>query len=406
MSGPHLSSRVVLVLALLGAASAQILFYCTEGACKAGCKPVECDGGRLIQNATTCGCCPICVKPLGEGSRCENTETASLPSQECGPSLTCVDKVCVLNTDKPCVKKVQERLRDGATSEMVYGSPAPDCDIYGDFKPKRCKKGLICHCVDKNGTRIFGTALHSVADEMHCNCSRLQALSMAVAPERRLRCTANGNLSPLQCSDTHCYCLTPDGRLDGPPVPIKEPIQRLKCFNANFGHAGNPVLTRCLQERKEAVQRFGKKQGAFIAELNHDPPTCDPDGSYAPRQCKGNKCYCVSPSGKAYDMEKYSVPRYSKEAEEMTCNCLREQRLLWDAGPSVASSMLVTTFRLQRCARNGNYLPMQCTTPSSCRCVDSDGYQNSPDVMAWERKRLKCYKEEYDHYFKDEIEDF
>lgn len=66
MSGLHLSSRVVLVLALLGAASAQILFYCTEGACKAGCKPVDCDGGRLIQNATTCGCCPICVKHLGK----------------------------------------------------------------------------------------------------------------------------------------------------------------------------------------------------------------------------------------------------------------------------------------------------------------------------------------------------
>ncbi|KAG0417393.1 hypothetical protein HPB47_005635, partial [Ixodes persulcatus] len=357
-----------------------------------------------------------------EGSRCENTETASLPSQECGPSLTCVDKVCVLNTDKPCVKKVQERLRDGATSEMVYGSPAPDCDIYGDFKPKRCKKGLICHCVDKNGTRIFGTALHSVADEMHCNCSRLQALSMAVAPERRLRCTANGNLSPLQCSDTHCYCLTPDGRLDGPPVPIKEPIQRLKCCGclslAYFTHEYAVLWLHACMLEDCGIRRGGiegaqgssaevrEEAGAFIAELNHDPPTCDPDGSYAPRQCKGNKCYCVSPSGKAYDMEKYSVPRYSKEAEEMTCNCLREQRLLWDAGPSVASSMLVTTFRLQRCARNGNYLPMQCTTPSSCRCVDSDGYQNSPDVMAWERKRLNCYKEEYDHYFKDEIEDF
>ncbi|CAN7996416.1 unnamed protein product, partial [Ixodes hexagonus] len=340
-----------------------------------------------------------------EGARCGNRETASLPSQECGPSLTCANKTCIPNTEKPCVKQVQDRFKQGPGFEMVYGSPPPECDIYGDYQPKRCKEGLICHCVDKNGTRIFGTALHSEADKMHCNCSRLLAHSMAAAPEKRLRCTAKGNLDPLQCSDTHCYCLTPDGRLDGPPVHINGSVNLLKCYNEKLGHTPSYPSTPCLQARQKAALRFKRTGEVFTTALDHDPPSCDPDGTYAPKQCRGDRCYCVRQTGIPYDMKKFSVPRYSEEAKNMTCNCLREQGLLRAAEPTLASSMLVSTFRRQRCAPNGNYLPMQCPTPSSCRCVDSEGYQDSPDVMAWERKSLACYRKEYDRYFVEEIED-
>ncbi|XP_064472139.1 thyroglobulin-like [Ornithodoros turicata] len=134
-----------------------------------------------------------------------------------------------------------------------------------------------------------------------------------------------------------------------------------------------------------------------------DTPYCDPDGSYAPKQCKDDRCYCVRPDGRPYDNQD-TVPRYSVEEQEMTCNCLREKELLSSA--EVPMTMLIRTFLRHRCARNGNYLPLQCTTFSSCRCVDKDGFQNSPDVMVSERHSLPCYKREYDRYFREEIEEF
>lgn len=56
----------VVAVTLLQSVGAQTFFACTGRECLAGCRPLDCDRGRVIQNATACGCCPICIKPLGE----------------------------------------------------------------------------------------------------------------------------------------------------------------------------------------------------------------------------------------------------------------------------------------------------------------------------------------------------
>lgn len=392
---------LVVAVTLLQSVGAQTFFACTGRECLAGCRPLDCDRGRVIQNATACGCCPICIKPLEEGAPCRMTETAPLPSQECGQSLICINGTCRRPNDvKQCVREALNKIGKG--SETAYGRPAPVCDTYGDYSPRRCKKGLICNCVDKEGNRIFGTALQADEQEMHCNCSRLFLESPTATAEQKLRCTFMGNFEPLQCSDTHCYCLRSNGQLDGEPILRNDSIERLSCY-AHSGRKLDYPFTECLRARSTSLTT--QPGGPHAFRVNQDPPTCDPDGSYAPKQCQADRCYCARADGEPYSIESYSVPRYSKEADSMTCNCLRQRELLEQAGPKLVSSMLVSTFLRQRCDRNGNYLPLQCPTSTSCRCVDDDGYQVSPDVMVWERDTLPCYKPEYDTHFQDMIGD-
>ncbi|XP_077515396.1 nidogen-2-like isoform X2 [Amblyomma americanum] len=384
---------VVLVAAPLLLVGGQMFFRCSSMACKEPCRQLACSHGRLLHNATTCGCCPVCVRILGEGEACRNKEMASIPGGECGPMLSCVDA-----ESRACVRDLLRQERHQGDFESPYGGPRPDCDDYGDYRPTRCKKGLTCNCVDKKGQRIFGTAIHSQASDMHCNCSRLSAESSWARPEQRLRCTAQGSFEPLQCSDSHCYCLRQDGSLDGRPVPRGAPLQHLKCYEK-----GRPLIGECMAERLRvaALLRKEAEEGGeppFIRQV----PSCDPDGTYAPRQCADDRCYCVRSNGQPYDKQRYSVLRCSEAAKNMTCNCLRDQELLREAFP--APSMLVADWGSQRCGPDGDYVPMQCPTSWTCRCVDRNGYQDSPDVMTWERSRLPCYRPEYDQYNREEIE--
>ncbi|XP_077515397.1 nidogen-2-like isoform X3 [Amblyomma americanum] len=328
---------VVLVAAPLLLVGGQMFFRCSSMACKEPCRQLACSHGRLLHNATTCGCCPVCVRILGEGEACRNKEMASIPGGECGPMLSCVDGSCSRPESRACVRDLLRQERHQGDFESPYGGPRPDCDDYGDYRPTRCKKGLTCNCVDKKGQRIFGTAIHSQASDMHCN------------------------------------------------------------------EKGRPLIGECMAERLRvaALLRKEAEEGGeppFIRQV----PSCDPDGTYAPRQCADDRCYCVRSNGQPYDKQRYSVLRCSEAAKNMTCNCLRDQELLREAFP--APSMLVADWGSQRCGPDGDYVPMQCPTSWTCRCVDRNGYQDSPDVMTWERSRLPCYRPEYDQYNREEIE--
>ena len=53
-------------------------------------------------------------------------------------------------------------------SEITFGEPIPECDEYGNYAPTLCKNGTLCYCVDRNGTRIFGTDTYDRRHKMNC----------------------------------------------------------------------------------------------------------------------------------------------------------------------------------------------------------------------------------------------
>ncbi|XP_049518869.1 uncharacterized protein LOC125943542 [Dermacentor silvarum] len=213
--------------------------------CKEPCRQLNCRQGRLLHNATACGCCPVCVRTLPEGEICRNTEMASIPSGQCGRLLSCVNGRCSWQS-QACSQELRKRDLHQGSFDSPYGRPRPDCNDYGEYRPVSCKKGLTCNCVDKDGQRIFGTAIYAQALNMDCSfvhgmfahlgfpiatrrVSRLFAESSWARPEHRLRCTARGSFEPLQCSDSYCYCLRRDGSLDGRPVRRSSSVHDLKC---------------------------------------------------------------------------------------------------------------------------------------------------------------------------------
>ncbi|KAG4070333.1 hypothetical protein HA402_006475 [Bradysia odoriphaga] len=88
-------------------------------------------------------------------------------------------------------------------------------------------------------------------------------------------------------------------------------------------------------------------------------PTCELDGSFSAKQCKGGKiagrCFCHNEQG-----ERIFGFDWWKNAENMTCACSRHRARLEAAG------RLDVTLH---CARNGNYEPLQCDS-GVCWCAD------------------------------------
>lgn len=52
--------------------------------------------------------------------------------------------------------------------EDVSAEPIPECDEFGYYGPVRCKNGTFCHCQDREGNRIFGTAPYDQRKDMNC----------------------------------------------------------------------------------------------------------------------------------------------------------------------------------------------------------------------------------------------
>lgn len=88
-------------------------------------------------------------------------------------------------------------------------------------------------------------------------------------------------------------------------------------------------------------------------------PICNPDGSYAAIQCKGDqitgRCFCNNEDG-----ERIFGWDWWRNSAQMTCACSRWRHKLEKKGVSGA---------FLRCSQNGNYEELQCTT-KVCWCAD------------------------------------
>ncbi|CAG2121020.1 unnamed protein product, partial [Medioppia subpectinata] len=154
---------------------------CDESYCRnpqnGVCKEIHCVGKdkMLYKNATTCGCCHKCIKILEEGDPCQLSMFRTLPESVCGPHLKCQqvdrDRICrkisdIPESDDETVGLCERELVD--LDKYSVGKPVPECDDFGQYAPKLCRNGTLCHCVDKNGQRIFGSATYDKSDDMDC----------------------------------------------------------------------------------------------------------------------------------------------------------------------------------------------------------------------------------------------
>lgn len=379
----------VILFEISGLAHSQISFACSDTYCNnVKCTQTDCQGGRLVKNATKCGCCHICITPLELGEKCDMKIYAKLSLEECGPGLKCIEGKCAPMNEN-CAKEQREYDKKYGNVELTTAPPRPRCDNFGDFEPVQCKKGRICYCVDKNGNRIFGMAPYWQRDQIHCNCSieyekfkdRLEDVTYF------LRCKANGNYDDFQCTDDTCYCI------DGKEVAPKDSIVAgLKCFVE--GEHDPEFSTPCFKLLKSIKQKIQNYSINYDSVIGYDLPECDVDGSFAPVQCKKDKCFCVTKEGHPIKRDPFigesitvEIPR-DFEGRKNSCRCLREKELL---AKSENSDQVDEHFKKYKCDKYGNYERMQCID-SMCYCVNEMGFQNdvTKSVFVIDQYKLRC----------------
>lgn len=360
----------------------QVSFSCGENYCaKVNCEDVECKG-RLLKNATKCGCCDLCIKQLKKDSDCDVKQIASLPRAECGPGLKCSSEGKCVPMETECMKNLQEHIKRYGGNELTTGLPKPRCDNFGDYSPVQCKEGIMCFCVNPGGKRIFGTAPYSQKNNTHCNCSIEYEKFKDKLEDKTyfMRCTENGNFDSVQCTDTSCFCMDENGELDGRIVEYGEPLPHLKCFNSEKHSIS--YLTPCFKKLRDTKVRIQNYTANNIHVIGLEVPDCEIDGSYAPVQCYQDKCYCVDRNNKRYPETKND----RRNRYLMRCNCVRERELLRD---EIKRDPAISLFSQYTCDGFGNYERKQCVA-SVCYCVDHDGFQQGESVLLSERYKLQC----------------
>ncbi|XP_076333717.1 uncharacterized protein LOC143237887 isoform X2 [Tachypleus tridentatus] len=369
---------------------AQYFFNCAEDYCekRVKCEKITCDKGRIVKNATECSCCHNCVNLLKEGDKCETERSASIPRLECGAGLVCD------NSLKKCVKASTECMKKQANfvaSGFSTGPPPPSCDHFGEYEAVQCKSGLFCYCVDKNGKQIFGIAPDTEKKSMKCDCSRaVTSFGKPLEPTELPRCKSNGNYEAIQKTRRYWFCVDENGQLEESPIFLNRTLSTLPCYDDKI-HRNYQLLPPCYEDRNTLIKEIRNRESQGFTVVGIDLPTCDPDGTYAPKQSRDNKSYCVDKGGKI--INNTTVSRYSEEAKEMFCNCVRVKLLLKNKSQT---SGLQDIFSEYRCDKNGNYLPMQCT-PHVCYCVDSvTGFQIEKTVLPVNKNDLSCWKPEYE----------
>ncbi|OWF41430.1 equistatin-like [Mizuhopecten yessoensis] len=105
-------------------------------------------------------------------------------------------------------------------------------------------------------------------------------------------------------------------------------------------------------------------------------PRCLEDGTYAPRQCRGSVCRCVSAQGTRIT-EDFSIGL----AYQSDCSCARDEH---------DYSLLQIMGKMFFCTPIGSYHPIQCTG-SVCYCVDKKGQQIGQETAhIGSQDSLKC----------------
>ncbi|CRK99450.1 CLUMA_CG012578, isoform A [Clunio marinus] len=138
----------------------------------------------------------------------------------------------------------------------------------------------------------------------------------------------------------------------------------------------------CILERTSCLHTMH-----FDENLVGWKPKCEIDGTYSPKQCRGDKltgrCFCYAEAG-----ERVFGWKWWRNADSMTCTCSRQRYKAEKSG-----RLDVTV----HCLSNGNYEDLQCDM-GICWCADeSDGHIVKgtfavPEAL-W--TYLPCYNESF-----------
>ncbi|XP_022235272.1 thyroglobulin-like [Limulus polyphemus] len=355
------------------------------------CPPVtECPNGEIINSASLCGCCPLCVSYIEKGELCGQGPTAA--ASLCKPGLSCnKDTKRCDEQNGPCVEERNHRLsllenKDYNFTESLW---LPECDSNGNFKKKQCK-GSKCLCFDENGNRIFGLAERALAENMTCECSREmwkrkndEGLEWMTSPHEH--CDSMGNYDELQCKDEICYCADP---ITGDPMGEATHIagfHLLSCYNEETH--GKTYLRQCekqLYRAQSLTYQFHNKGIRILGLVNI---ACGLDGTFDLKQCQPDRCSCTNKFGAS--IKSYTKEKSSGITNKMICACARDQN---DIETNHAR------YPLLDCTDLGNFKEYQCFG-DECFCVDRDGVQISqteqlvPEVVGNCIKMDKCLYE-------------
>ncbi|GIX93325.1 uncharacterized protein CDAR_287971 [Caerostris darwini] len=349
------------------------------------CEPLaECSKGRIVPNATYCGCCSACVITLGENEKCVEPVPGSLRDikvPECKAGLKCIQGKCSPVTDSipPCLllrKTIKSKSGEENYADNLW---IPECDEDGTFKATQRKKQKVL-CYDKQGNKIFGQAAPHTKS-MTCGCSRyLENLKiknlLTFNIHRQEHCSAIGNFDQIQCIKDICYCAHPvTGQVEGRVVKSHY-ISKLPCYKKEIH--GKDIQKACEKElqRIQSLLYFFHLKGVEISGL--EKLQCDLDGTFSSRQCDTKRCVCTDKKGVGIESYFIGAEDYDKLGQvgiKMTCNCARD----------VGSASWQSQYPILKCKGYGNYSPLQCFDNEECFCVDTDGeviseYLNKTEV--------------------------
>ncbi|XP_063699099.1 uncharacterized protein LOC134829777 [Culicoides brevitarsis] len=386
-------------------------YLCTERFCEKyveenGCPKVDIacraqnstHNGRLFDSPTPCNCCEFCLENLKKGEWCTiGTPGSPLPSKICGPGLYCTahegqHATCESMRESrstPCFEEQDKFDKDKESGKIGNYRPRPKCDKDGFYEPTRCVSGQTCHCLNKDGQRIFGEAVETEAIEfyMKCECARLSDSAREVIepqfPIMTARCDMKGSFDALQCMNDECFCTDSNGGLNGDEnVNITKGLSELPCYNKTLHRNMRSMKDYLRACEAQAIEKYQEKYNLIekgIHVINFDVEECQPDGWFLPVRVDKTKNmkYCADEQGNLIE----NFEAIINKAKEMQCKCARSRKLLKEAN----------ALEIPECDSLGNYPPATCRR-GKCFCQDQDGLQTSHEVELNEICTLSCCK--------------
>ncbi|KAF0297647.1 Thyroglobulin [Amphibalanus amphitrite] len=267
----------------------------------------------------------------------------------------------LLGGNTPCWDELRQHE---ARSEPLLGVEKPNCDRTGRYHPKQCK-GSECFCVDPNNAPLPRyRASRAQGAAMGCLCSRREwELQQGGLLGLSVNCDELGNFAPHQCVGSRCHCVeaVTGERLPGLEAHVAD-LRSLDCAAHRRQLLG--AGRSCEEERRRTPA--GQPQ-----------PECDRTGKFAPVQCSGDLCRCVSPDGET--LEGYDQPIQYRAS--MSCACARRS---WEASRDGLGHPVV-------CDKFGGFHSHQCEG-STCYCVDPASGQPAPGgtVHVSQLASLRC----------------
>ncbi|XP_050406766.1 thyroglobulin isoform X1 [Patella vulgata] len=224
----------LILLVLVAGWGVSEAIVCPPGICAAvSCLRVDnCDG--MVKNSGYCGCCPVCVKQLGENESCMQSIFIGVPATaECGEGLTCdilhakcIKKSANMNTRDivTCATAHQKYM----AQQHMLGAEEPKCETDGTYSAVQCE-GSRCYCVSPEGQQLGFTVNRSESKNMDCKCARDQhAYSATGLIGKLFSCGPNGNYQNYKCVGSVCWCKDDSGNKVGQSVNIGQ-LDSLNC---------------------------------------------------------------------------------------------------------------------------------------------------------------------------------